>query len=478
MKLSTGTKDDRECRRLWPEVVRRYQDMEAEWERLLTAESLTAARASQLAAGWVAWIVAGHSLDMGGETSDVFEPMSLPEARTPERIARMWDRVEAHADEALKLAAVAIQEDTRKHLLDAMLPAAAGAYLQADLTGLGATGAHRALNPLRAAQDGLPLVPAAAPPHDPSLSLKALLDAWRAMTAVKPRTITETEYVVDMLAEFVGHTDARRVTREDFRRWREASKATPEGITNTTWNNRLSLVRQVFAFAVKDGRLDLNPADNALRLDKSRVTTRLPYSDEDAVRILTAARAETSPARRWAHWVMAFSGMRVGEVLQLTAGDLRREGAVWFLAVHEDDEGKSVKTGQRRNVPLHPALIKEGFLAYAQTVTGDAPLFPDKGLDKHGNRGGRGWNHVGKWVRDVAGVVDPRKAPNHSWRHRAEDELRAAEVIQDARDAILGHARRTTGRSYGVRGEALARLLRELSKLPVPVGLEVGRKGK
>ena len=78
---------------------------------------------------------------------------------------------------------------------------------------------------------------------------------------------------------------------------------------------------------------------------------------------------------------------------------------------------------------------------------------------------------MGKWVRDTVGINDPQKAPNHSWRHRVEDELRAAEVAEDARDAIVGHARKTTGRSYGVRGEALTRLHRELSKLPVPAGV-------
>ena len=39
-----------------------------------------------------------------------------------------------------------------------------------------------------------------------------------------------------------------------------------------------------------------------------------------------------------------------------------------------------------------------------------------------------------------------------------EDELRAAEVSQDVRDAILGHATKSMARLYGVGGEALKRL--------------------
>ena len=98
-------------------------------------------------------------------------------------------------------------------------------------------------------------------------------------------------------------------------------------------------------------------------------------------------------------------------------------------------------------------------------------MFHDKGLDRFGNRGGRAWNVIGKWVRQRAGITDPEKAPDHSWRHRVEDELRAAEVPEDVRDAITGHARKTVGRQYGVRGEALARLHRALSLIPVPPGV-------
>lgn len=198
---------------------------------------------------------------------------------------------------------------------------------------------------------------------------------------------------------------------------------------------------------------------------------RLPYSDADTVKILQAARNESKAPLRWAPWIMAFSGMRVGEVLQLSASDIRQKGEVWFMAVHEDDAGKSVKTGQRRNVPIHGALKSEGLVAYAQSLPEGSPLFPEKELDSHGNRGGRGWNVTGKWVRETVGIDDPRKAPNHSFRHRMEDEMRAAEVPEDVRDAIVGHARKTTGAVYGVRGEALRRLSKYLEKVPVPAGL-------
>lgn len=317
--------------------------------------------------------------------------------------------------------------------------------------------------------------PSEKPPEDaPAVPLGTLLIGWKAVAVVKSRTVTETAYAVDLLIAFLGHDDAARIAPDDLRRWREASKT--GGITNNTWNNRLSLLRQLFIHGASEGLLKEDPT-TGLRLRKSKPQSPLPYTDADAALILNAARQETRPALRWAHWVMAFTGMRAGEVLQLTGGDVRQDAGIWFLALNEDDEGKSIKTGQRRHVPVHPALIAEGFIAYAQTIGTDAPVFPDKGLDRHGNRGGRAWNLLGKWARNIAGITDSRKAPNHSWRHRMEDELRAAEVPEDVRDAILGHARKTVGRQYGVRKEALKRLYQALSRIPVPPGVPLCEAG-
>ena len=468
IKISTGAADRREAERRWPGVLDQWASMEADWERKLNVVSLTPERANTLTAGWVAWIAAGHPLETAGETSDLFEPLTLPEERTPERVARMWDRVEAHAKEAQHLAGITVSPDTWPLLVQTMVGAVNAAYLEADLRLLGVSGAARAVNPVAASQAALPVVPAAVPPARPELSLASLLTAWEGVAVVKARTVDEVRYIMDMLGSFLGHTDASRIGVVDMRRWRDAAKVA--GLTNNTWNNRLSMARQVFAFGVADGLLPMNPADNSLRLAKSKAAERLPYSDADARRILTAARKEETPTKRWAHWIMAFTGMRVGEVLQLTTGDVRQDGGIWFLAVNEDDPTKSVKTGNRRSVPIHPALVEEGFLAYVATLAADVPVFPDKMLDKHGNRGGRGWNAVGKWVRGTVGITDPKKAPNHSWRHRVEDELRAAEVPEDLRDAIVGHARKTVGRSYGVRGEALARLSRAVCRIPSPLG--------
>ena len=486
VKISTGCKDDRAAAREWPNVLRRYAEMEAEWERRLGVVSLTPETAAEMAAHWAAWVMA----DLGrlqGDPEDAWALDDGPEAKLALSLAGDAEGVAARgaalldgcAAQAVSLAGIAVAPETMGHLLDAMRPVVVAACRQAGLRDTGiVTAVGGRWNPLQVARAALPPVPDAPAPGRPKVSLSTVFDAWKAVTTAKPRTVVETRYVLNLLEQFAGHDDAATMTRDDLRGWRDAAKA--GGVTNNTWNNRLSLVRQVFAQAVADGRLSENPADNALRLSKSKAAVRLPYSDEDAARLLEAARKETVPSLRWAPWIMAFTGMRAGEVLQLFRGDVRRDGAIWFLAVHEDDDGKSVKTGERRNVPLHPALVAEGFTVFVETLDPDAALFPERRLNPATNKSGRRWDvdALGTWAKDVAGIKDRRKAPNHSWRHRVEDELRAVEVPEDVRDAIVGHARRTTGRLYGLRGEALARLHRELAKLPVPVGIHTLSPGE
>ena len=367
--------------------------------------------------------------------------------------------MKAHCDEALRLAGISATPPTMPLLIDAMFDKVRLAYMIA--------GTQAANSQPPPAASVLPALEKTTPVA-PTVTIRGLFDAWKAVATVKPRVVEETRYMVEMLAQLSGHDDAAQITRDDLARWRDAMKAA--GRTNNGWNNRLSLVRQVFQYGVAERRLATDPTDG-MRLRKSKPKSPPPYSDDEAARILMAARLETRPSLRWAHWVMAFTGMRAGEVLQLLGRDVRQDGDIWLIDINETTEGKSVKTGQRRHVPVHPALTREGFTAYAMTVAPDAPLFPDKHPDRFGNRGGRAWNVIGKWARTKAGITDPDKAPDHSWRHRVEDELRAIGAPEDVRDAIAGHARKTTGRQYGVRGEALSRLHAYLSKLPVPPGL-------
>jgi len=256
--------------------------------------------------------------------------------------------------EAVTVAGIEVTPETQAHLMDALRPVVAAAYHQAALTDMGIVGGKGARwNPLAVTRAGLPDVPddvpkpsEAAAPAAPVITLTALFERWKTVATAKARTMAETDYVVKMVVKFIGKDDASAVTKDALRAWRTEGKAT--GLTNYTWNNRLSMLRQVLDFGVTEDLLASNPTDG-LMLEKSKAAARFPFTDDEAALILNAARHETKPSLRWAHWVMAFTGMRAGEVLQLTASDVRTVDGVPCFYVNEDHPTKTVKTGERRN---------------------------------------------------------------------------------------------------------------------------------
>jgi hypothetical protein len=61
--------------------------------------------------------------------------------------------------------------------------------------------------------------------------------------------------------------------------------------------------------------------------------------------------------------------------------------------------------------------------------------------------------------------TDPRKAPNHSWRHRFQDLCPGAGIEKAIHHALTGHSSSDEGDKYGL-GYPLAMLVKAIEKLP------------
>src|SRR5262249_13447494 len=132
----------------------------------------------------------------------------------------------------------------------------------------------------------------------------------------------------------------------------------------------------------------------------------------------------------------------------------------------------------RRVVPVHPELVKLGFLDVVEESRkhgGEAaPLFP---LLKPGPRGGyaEAWSKwFGRYIRGI-GITNKDRV-FHSFRHGFKDALRAAGEGEDINDALTGHSGGGVGRSYGakemMRRFGLPRLADAVAKVQYP-GLDL-----
>ena len=144
--------------------------------------------------------------------------------------------------------------------------------------------------------------------------------------------------------------------------------------------------------------------------------------------------------------------MRPNEAAQLHLHDLKRTKAgTWYLhiiATGDDDEdadtatGKTLKTkASRRRIPLHPELIKVGFLQFVEQrkKAGTGPrLFPDLKPDKYGNHATYALKRFRDTYLPAAIKMEPRQS-FYSFRHSWRDALRRIDASRPrCRRSALG----------------------------------------
>lgn len=291
---------------------------------------------------------------------------------------------------------------------------------------------------------------------------KEIFEGWKKETRPVEKTSYDWKRVIDQFCAFVGHDDAAKLTEEDLIRWKDS--LVEAGLKNKTISfSKIAPVRAILKWATQNRKLDRNVAER-IKLDaKAKPSERKRgYTDQEAQIVLRAARLAKQAFKRWVPWIGAYSGARVSEICQLRREDVFEEESIWCMKLVP--EAGSIKTeGSERIVPIHSALLAEGFLDFVKSVK-KGPLFSELSPDRFSNRGGNGTRIIGRWIRDDLGIIDKRISPSHSWRHRLKTLARRHEVATDIADALTGHRRATVGDSYGEF--PVVALKRELEKIP------------
>jgi integrase len=262
--------------------------------------------------------------------------------------------------------------------------------------------------------------------------------------------------------------DASAVSENDLIGWKD--KLVSSKLSPTTIKNHFTVLRTLYNFAKDNKRIPISPAAAVKYRGKPKGKAR-SYTDDDAKRILEAARRENAAHLRWVPWIGAFTGARLEEICGANAVDVYEFGGIWVLDIRLDHRGDdaSLKTeGSERKIPLHPALVSDGFVDYVRSLPKNGPLFPGITPDRFGSRGGNATKTIGRWIRSTVGIADPRKAPNHAWRHRFKSICRRADIEEEYHEALTGHTGEgSEGREYGEYEVQV--LYREICKIKSPV---------
>ena len=255
------------------------------------------------------------------------------------------------------------------------------------------------------------------PPFEkqPQLTLSELFERWKS--EVRPATSTTLVWkmVLNAFTNYICHENVKQITDTDVIGWKDYLVA--KGLKSSTINNSYLVgLRTILNFALNNKLISKNPAEKIkVAYRKNSEQKQLPYNDEEVARLLWLAKQQVNPMRRWLPWLAALSGARIGELAQLWGSAIKVENGVYFMEIKPAPDGGSLKTpNSERRVPLHPVLIKDGFLDFMK-MKGEGPLFYQRNSGDpnklHASKGVT--NHMAAWVREQ-GFNDPRKVFTHS----------------------------------------------------------------
>lgn len=309
----------------------------------------------------------------------------------------------------------------------------------------------------------------------------ALYKAWAKANEARTSDSTRSRWISVFrdLERFTGGRDIVSFTEEDALAWREGLRSADR--TEKTVNFQyIAAAKAVFGWAARprtdDGGalLSINPFAN-FRLGSRNGAKKVvklrerSFRNQEMSAILPASQSiqlrtdstGLDRARRWAPWLLAYTGARPGEICQLRKQDLRRVQTRW--AIRLTPEAGTIKDREARIVPIHAHLLEQGLVAFIEG-TGDGPLFFDatalrrKGVDDPSNPRRfpheKVANNLAQWVRAL-GVADPGIKPNHAWRHTFKTRALVAGVDSVIADFICGHSPKTVGDAYyALEGDA------------------------
>jgi integrase len=324
-------------------------------------------------------------------------------------------------------------------------------------------------------------------------TLKEAFEGWKKERERPEGTVHEYGRAVDMFIQLHGNLPILDIKRSHARTFREALQLVPKSrkgsllraslpelseygrthptvqmVSPGTINKQLGAVQAVGGWGRHNGLVpeDASWSDpfEEMRLDEEQ-SERAPFDAGDLQTIFDASlfTARKLPigakgdAGIWFPLLALFAGARQAEYAGLRVSDIRYDDTthvplMWFM--RDIKAGRRLKTkSSERVVPVHPQLVKIGFLDYVSWRRKDgehAWLFPSVAPDQKGAL--RAWaKWWSRYLRTHVGIKETTKV-FHSFRHGFQDALRQATPDEELRDALAGRSSgKSVSRRYGAK---------------------------
>lgn len=264
--------------------------------------------------------------------------------------------------------------------------------------------------------------------------------------------------------DFEHHRRSKKVatvTLEEGEAWRNAMLAAGK-LSRKTISDKLATIRAILGWGQDQCRGKLYPeTPKGTPFDFLEMPTVIKgdsadrtYTLTDARHLLATARIASRLSNRWIPWIIAHTGARVNEITVLEKADIFQVEGHWFIFIRADGD-RTTKTHKGRKIPVHRALIKEGFIDWVKAQP-NGKLFP----------GGKNEDQrIREWIKEkVFPDREDMPPPNHGFRHLFEDALFAG-VSEKAALYITGRSSGSSADDYGGSDLRLLEIAAQMDKV-------------
>lgn len=291
------------------------------------------------------------------------------------------------------------------------------------------------------------------PPGIKPITISGAMEPFRQyLNTNRKNTGTRKKYAA-AATEFSGLFGSKflhQITKDQILEFRDSQ--TSRGLKPVTIENKIIALNEFFGWAQGNlhfPQVDL-PTKGMLHLSKrqreSLSEKYQPFTFDDLKVIFDPVRYLPAMSRQpdhfWLPILALFTGARIEELCQLHIADVKKLDGVAFIDINAmDDKGVKSAAGARK-IPLHPIVLKLGFLKYVEVVKSmglsNKQIFPylqPNANDVLSSPASKKFNRYFSLI----GIKSSRRKVFHSFRKTANQELTDRGVDVALRSALLGH---------------------------------------
>lgn len=262
---------------------------------------------------------------------------------------------------------------------------------------------------------------------------------------MKKSTISDHNTIRRRLSEYIGHLNMQTYTREDMTELR-ADLIESGNYGDASVNKILQKVSAVVNWGINNGLLQ-NNFTKGLKLKGVR-NNRRAFTEEEMSTLIKALTTDKNLtlAQQWAIRVGMITGVRIGELLQLTNADIQEGDGITFIDIH-DNNAKGLKNkASIRKVPLTDGAYGfslDKFKAWLGRQRDGEEIFQEHS---------RTYSDLNAFIKRH--TTSSGEVSFHSLRHYMATRARARGVSEADVGGILGHASGEV--TFGVYGASVS----------------------